>query len=233
MIESHPDYPWPEANDAVIWQGDCRELLERLPAWCVIVTDPPYGINYENRRGDIRPNLIADKIVGDADMASGQSVVTSCIRRGFPVCAFAHHRNPWAGEWRQFPVWDKGNAVGGGGDRETCWKFTWELIQISKQFGNLNGIRDGAVLRFPVTQASFGHHPTQKPVRLLSYLIEKLTSPGDLIVDPFAGSGSTLVACLKAGRPCIGIEIDPTYAAIARRRIAEARPTLFASLSPD
>jgi site-specific DNA-methyltransferase (adenine-specific) len=75
------------------------------------------------------------------------------------------------------------------------------------------------------------YHGAQKPVRVMAQLIEWFTEPDDLIVDPYCGSGSTLVACLKTGRRGIGIELDEGYCRIARRRISEATPTLFASLT--
>jgi site-specific DNA-methyltransferase (adenine-specific) len=66
-----------------------------------------------------------------------------------------------------------------------------------------------------------GRHPTQKPVRLMSALIELTTSPGQLVVDPFAGSGSTLVAAKGLGRGYFGIELDPQHAAVAEARLSE------------
>ena len=65
-------------------------------------------------------------------------------------------------------------------------------------------------------------HPTEKPVGLLASLITSVTKPGDLILDPFAGSGSTLVAAKKTGRRFIGIELDDEHFEKAQRRIGEA-----------
>ncbi len=65
-------------------------------------------------------------------------------------------------------------------------------------------------------------HPTQKPVALMRRIINDYTEPGDLILDPFCGSGTTGVACVQTGRRFIGIEIDEGYADIARARIANA-----------
>jgi len=67
------------------------------------------------------------------------------------------------------------------------------------------------------------YHPTQKPVTLMAWLLEQYTKPEDVILDPFMGSGTTGVACVQTGRSFIGCEIDPTYYAIAERRIAEAQ----------
>jgi len=66
-------------------------------------------------------------------------------------------------------------------------------------------------------------HPTQKPVALYEYLIRTYTNEGDTVLDITMGSGTTGVACVQTGRSFIGIEIDPTYYAIAERRIAEAQ----------
>jgi len=67
------------------------------------------------------------------------------------------------------------------------------------------------------------NHPTQKPVRLLRYLVEDYTTPGELVLDPFAGTGTTMVACKHTGRNYIGIEKDATYADIARERLKGPR----------
>ena len=65
-------------------------------------------------------------------------------------------------------------------------------------------------------------HPTQKPVGLMAWCIERYTSFGDTIFDPFMGSGSTGVAAMHTGRHFIGIEQDPGYFAIAQERISKA-----------
>jgi DNA modification methylase len=199
--------------------GDCLEILPTLGRVDAVITDPPYGIAYKNKRHDIRPRQYADVLIGDNDPCVGQSVTDWAHGASIPVCVFAHHRHPWRGKWRNWLVWDKGGAVGGGGDRATCWKFTWELIQVGG-FGKLNGQRDGSVLRFPIGQSNMRLHPTQKPIELMIYLIEKLTQPGATILDPFMGSGTTGVACIKTGRNFIGIEKDAGYYDIAQHRLA-------------
>lgn len=67
------------------------------------------------------------------------------------------------------------------------------------------------------------YHPTQKPVTLMVWIIERWTNPGDTILDPFMGSGTTGVACVQTGRNFIGIEIEPKYFEIAQKRITEAQ----------
>jgi len=82
-------------------------------------------------------------------------------------------------------------------------------------------------LRLPSSWQKFncevGLHPTQKPIALYSYLIRTYTNEGDVVLDVTMGSGTTGVACVQTGRNFIGIEIDPTYFAIAEKRISEAQ----------
>lgn len=66
-------------------------------------------------------------------------------------------------------------------------------------------------------------HPTPKPVSLLREILRDFTDPGDLVIDPFGGSGSTAVACRAEGRRCVAIELDPTYARLAAQRLREGR----------
>jgi site-specific DNA-methyltransferase (adenine-specific) len=108
-------------------------------------------------------------------------------------------------------VWDKGPGVGGNGNT-TLWKRSWELIQIDPHGRGASGARDVAILRYWATSWS-GHklHPTEKPLPLMRYLVEKLTRPGELILDPFMGAGTTLVAARQLGRRAIGIELERRY----------------------
>jgi site-specific DNA-methyltransferase (adenine-specific) len=73
-----------------------------------------------------------------------------------------------------------------------------------------------------VRDGSAHMHPTQKPVPLLKALLQDFTQPGDVVLDPFMGSGTTGIACVELGRRFIGIEQDPTYFALACDRIRQA-----------
>lgn len=207
-----PEFP-------ILLHGRAEEILPtlRTQVACVI-TDPPYGIAYKNNRHDLKLRKYSKTIESDDSTEIGQRVIDLCFEKGWPVCAFAHPRSPWAGNWRQYLVWDKGPTVGAGGDPSTCWKFSYELIQVGG-FGKLNGPRDSSVLKFWVNQLGSYWHPTQKDVFLLGYLIEKLTQPGDVILDPFMGSGSTGVACQMTRRKFVGIECDSEYFEVAEKRI--------------
>ena len=207
--------------------GDCLEVLPTLAGVDAVVTDPPYGIALKSHDKTGISRRKADyRIDGDASQEVGIKALELCS--AWPVAAFASPMKPWPGKWRQHLVWDK-KAGGGGGDIATCWKFDWELIQVART-GPLNGGRDSSILRYFADPQQFNFHPAAKPVDLMVYLISKVTQPGDTVLDPFMGSGTTGVACMQLGRNFIGIEKDPAYFAIAQNRIAEAQAQLVLAL---
>lgn len=219
--------PYYHDEFVTIYHGDARDILPALalPDDVLVITDPPFGIALEEHGR----NGYDWAIRGDEDQTVGIDVLGRFHSAGRGVVAFASPKKPWPGEWRQHLVWDKGPAVGGGGDRETCWKFDWELVQIANTPA-LSGKRDSSVLRYWIGQRDYALHPNQKPVPLLTYLIEKLASDNPLIVDPFMGSGSTLVAAKKCGRRALGIEVEERYCEIAATRMAQG--VLFGGSSP-
>lgn len=85
--------------------------------------------------------------------------------------------------------------------------------------GKLRESRDSSVLRFNVLPSLSKQHPAAKPVELMRYLIRQTSDPGDLILDPFFGSGTTGIAAALEGRRCIGIEKEAKYVDLARRRL--------------
>jgi DNA modification methylase len=202
--------------------GDCLEILPTLAGRVdAVITDPPYGIALDDHDPARSGRTQARRVIGDLDQAVGLRVLEWAAEQRLPTAAFASPYRPWPGKWRNLLVWDKGPAVGRGGDHATCWKRTWELIQVARN-GRLRAGRGEAVIREPVRPDHFRDHPTAKPVGLMVRLIEQLTDPGDTVLDPFMGSGTTGVACRMTGRHFIGVEIDATYHDIARRRIAAA-----------
>lgn len=228
-----PDRP---AADVELWRGDVMRLLPRLDPGAVslVLADPPYGVALKahspnvctdgTRRNRQRPTGIS----GDECLGVAMAVIEWADVHDLPLVVFASPYRPLPGEWRNVLVWDKGPAAGGGGDPATCWKRTFELIYTRRT--TLRTGRDESVFRVPVgTGADFAHHPCQKPVGLLRYLIRQLTDPGDTVLDPTMGSGSTGVVAVREGRKFIGVEIDETHYATALARLSHAAaPPLFA-----
>ncbi|BCM89093.1 modification methylase DpnIIB [Abditibacteriota bacterium] len=216
--------------------GDALKVLPTLPAgeFAAVITDPPYGKSLSNHfDGHSKRRAKSYFVENDDSQHVGLTVLEWCEIQELPTLFFADPALPWPGKWRNRLVWDKGGAVGGGGDVKTCWKQTWELIQVARN-GALNGPRENAVLSFPMLPADSALHPAQKSVPLMEYLIQKLTQPGDLVLDPFMGSGRTGVACLRTGRRFLGIEIDANYCQIAKESLeaesGQFSPRVFGGL---
>ena len=221
-----PDYtpPWPHWRSpdgtCLLIQGDCLEVLESIrpgDVQCMIV-DPPYGIAFGGHGQWFRKS---EAIQNDDSARLAEALVAWCRGQRLPLAMFFSPFKPLAVDWRSVLVWDKGAHVGIGGDRKTCWKRDFELIGVRDNLP-LTGQRDSAVLRFSALLPPPTGHVAEKPVPLLTYLVEKLSCPGATICDPCMGSGSTVVAAGLAKRRTIGIEIDPRYYEIAVSRVRAA-----------
>jgi DNA modification methylase len=213
--------PYYQDEWATIYHGDCREILLSLAEVGLVLTDPPYGIGLRNNgRRDGKRRDKDWTIAGDADQAVGQWALDVCAARAWATIAFASPMRAWAGSWRQHLVWDKGEHVGGGGDPATCWKSTWELVQVART-GVLRGSRDGAIIRVAAVKEDYAHHPSPKPAALMNYLIRKVADGTGAVLDPFMGLGPTLRAAKDLGRRSIGIELEERYCEIAARRLSQ------------
>lgn len=213
-------------GDATLYLGDCMDILPTLGKVDAVVTDPPYGINYDpssHTRYNGENNGF-DAIAND-DIETDLSLIFSLdcemiiwgaenLYRQLP------HRGRWIC-WHKRSYATKPNSMPSG-DFELAWmnKKTgfYKYVQVIHggviNADSLNGNNEP---RF---------HPTQKPVKLLEFCIE-LVKWGT-ILDPFMGSGTTGVACANLGRKFIGIEIEPKYFDIACKRIeiAYSQPRL-------
>ena len=215
-----------ESGGVKLYLGDCLDILPTLEAGSVdaVVTDPPYGMNakvdYKSRRrgglaecNDFEP-IKGDDVPLDPSPWLGFSTVAV-----FGANWYAN-RLPISGAWI---IWDKLDGLTsereiGFNDNSDC-----ELIWTNK--GNAARIIRH---RWMGCMKASEHgerrvHPTQKPVALMVALIKHLSQPGDTILDPFMGSGTTGVACVQTGRKFIGIEIDAGYFEIAKQRIEAAQ----------
>jgi site-specific DNA-methyltransferase (adenine-specific) len=215
-------------NDVEVWQGDCRELMARIPEGGVdaIVTDPPYGIRYSPGDGGspwtngVKTFAGDDLIVGD-DRPFDPSPL---LAFGVPTILWgANHyadRLPPRPSWL---VWDKrdGSTSNDFADCEMAWcseKMPARLFSHRWQGAFRDSERGKPRL-----------HPTQKPLALMMWCLSFL--PKDItVLDPFAGSGTTGVACMKTGRRAILMEVDPRYIPVIHRRLRDAATPLFDSL---
>lgn len=228
------------AEDIKIIHGDCRIVVPTLQADSVdhVITDPPYSeIIHRGARTSINEKLIDFDSISLDEL---RDVLTECgrVSRRWVIATIDWRHmlglesDPPAGlRFVRFGVWVKPNgAPQFTGDRPSAG---WEAICFLHKDGcKLRWNGGGRSSVFTENKIN-GPHPTCKPLRLVRGLIDLFTDPGDLVLDPYAGSGTTGVACLKAGRRGILIEKDEKYIPVIERRIRDAETPLFQSLSVD
>lgn len=200
--------------------GDCREVTPWLDA-DVLVTDPPYGISWKQRLGDgRRPREqvhVLDVVAGDRDTAARDDVLDAWGDR--PAIVFGSWRVPRPAGVRSLLVWHKDGAF--SGPLNAAFFTNHEEIYV---LGDAPWRKSAPPLRSVITttehrgQASRdAGHPTPKPVGLMETLVDRC--PAGVIADPFAGSGSTLVAARNLGRRAVGVEIDERYCELVASRL--------------
>ncbi len=201
--------------------GDCLNVMRDWPDGCVdlVLTDPPYGIGVDStmhKQSDTQygkaaaPKRAYPKTDWDSKPMTPRQR-DECIRLG-------HNQLFFGGNYFELPpsscwiVWDKDNGNNNFADCELIWgsfdsavrlvKYTWNGM-IQENMGNKEA----------------RYHPTQKPLGVMKWILERYSQPSDLIFDPFCGSGTTCVAAKMLGRNYIGIDISEEYCQIARDRI--------------
>jgi DNA methylase len=204
------------ADDTVtLHHGDCREI----DAWQadVLCTDPPYGIGWKLGSNPRRLSLPHAGIQNDHDTSCRDHVLEQFGDR--PGVVFGTWAAPFP-EHRQVLVWRKPVDAGIVGST-TGYRRDTELIFLTGTWPQRTAARSSVLVTNSNKNAYLrpAQHPHGKPVGLMAALIE--ACPPGTIADPFAGSGSTLLAAKLAGRRAIGVEIDERYAEIAARRLSQ------------
>lgn len=221
-------------GDCTLYLGDCTKILQTSLHYGGVITDPPYGIDYKS--GFATEELWSEDAIRNDEDTVIRDYALSLVDRTVPTLVFGSRKRTPPPENKMVLVWDKGPALGMG-DLSIPWKPSSEEIYV---LGNgFVGSRDSSnVIYHPPVQSMAKNgrrHPNEKPVGLLLILLLKM--PDVCILDPFMGSGSCGEACIKTGRPFIGIEDDPKYFDIACSRIADAhaRPDMLvqAKRQPD
>lgn len=205
--------PYYSDGSVTLYLGDCLEVTEWLAA-DVLVSDVPYGIDYRSNR---RRQTVARSILGDKDTSTRDAALERWGDR--PALIFGTWRVARPAGTRMKLVWDTKGALGMGA-MDLPWKPAHQEIYVLGS--GFKGRRSSDVLTVAPVQ-SLGYngreHPHQKPVELMRALIDKC--PEGAIADPFAGSGSTLVAAKSMGRRAIGVELEERYCEIAAKRLAQ------------
>jgi site-specific DNA-methyltransferase (adenine-specific) len=244
-------------GDCHLLLGDCVDVMRTIADGSIdmIWTDPPYG--HSNHDGDFNARLnehreIESKPIANDDMESMRRVVDQmlaeaarvlspdcccccccCCGGGGPKPTFAWvaDRMDRGGlEFFHSVIWDKKNPGLG-------WRYRrqHEMVMVAHRTGGKLLWADNDIAArniFSLMPPRERQHPNEKPVDMVRHFLQLHTLAGQVVLDPFMGSGTTLVACAKLGRKGIGIEIDPDYFEIACERVrkAYAQPDLFVAL---
>jgi site-specific DNA-methyltransferase (adenine-specific) len=213
-----------------LWHGDCLEILPQGNPDNVdlLLTDPPYGVNEktnrkENGRGNMAASYDFAPVFGDDKHFDPAHLLVFKRIVLFGANYYAS-RLPESPSWI---VWDKLNGmtsekreigVSDNADLELAWTNLGGPARIIPHRW-MGMIKESERRERRV-------HPTQKPIELMKKIIEWRTEPGDLILDPYAGSGSTLIAALQSGRRAVGIEYERAYCDVIVERLDKAAADL-------
>jgi DNA modification methylase len=196
--------------------GDCLQVMPLLGKVDAVVTDPPYGIGESQKKNLSRHKLSECTVYagGDFDHQPASDEQIEMMRR------MSSKQIIWGGNYFSLPpskcwlVWDKQNGASDFADCELAWtNMNRAVRRIYWQWSGM--IRKGEARGVKRV------HLTQKPLEVMEWCLGFLPD-AKTILDPFMGSGTTLVACQRMGRHGIGIELDPDYFDIACRRVDEA-----------
>lgn len=215
-------------GNAILYCGDCREILPLIKNVDAVVTDPPYGLNEAAGKNKSRSSLAKAKDYGSKNWDNNPvdfELIASALAKGKYSILFGgnYYPMPPSSCWL---VWDKVNGKSDFADCELAWtnlpgavrllRFMWHGMMQGKSES------EGHVQQGNKTLNELRYHPTQKPVPVMSWCIKRLPLSAETILDPFMGSGTTGVAALKLGRKFIGIELDPHYFDVACERVEDA-----------
>jgi len=201
--------------------GDCLEEMKKMEdnSFDCVITDPPYGMSYQSNWRKEKHQ----EIVGDSKYPAHLIPEFKRIARK-AVFSFCRWDNLIEVEKpKSFIVWVKNNHS--SGDLLHEYGRKWEGILFYPLEEHTFNNRPADVIDSRRIPTLF--HPTEKPVDLLKWLIRENTLKGDTILDPFMGSGTTLVAAKQLSRKATGIEISEEYCEIARKRLEETQVPIF------
>jgi len=197
--------------------GDCMDVMRGMAenSASLVLTDPPYGINFVDGGGHSPNNgwrTFYDSENGWERQRPSRAYFDEIIRIAQTVIIWGgNYFTDYLPPSQRWLVWDKGQRKFSLADGELAWTNQDKAVRI------LSYSRSAMI-------PERVNHPTQKPVALMLWCLETAAiQKGGIVFDPYMGSGTTGVACVKTGRSFIGVEISEDYFAIAKKRIAEAQ----------
>lgn len=218
----------PERSSQQIIQGDSRLELGNLESRSIdlLLTDPPYGMDFKSGWND-KDKIANDKIGNTITLLD--DVLFECARvlkddahfYIFGNIKYITEVKPIIEKHlklKQVLIWDR-EVIGMGDLKAYGNSFDIVYFGYNKTYKELNGTRERDILRFNRIDPGKNIHPTEKPISILQYMIKKSSNEDDIILDPFAGGGSTLIASKNLNRNAIGIELEENYVDLILERL--------------
>jgi len=213
QLRQHPNCFY-HTDNGVLLCGDCLEIMPMLPKVDLVLTDPPYGIDYgrsggfsaSHGWGPWRENVLWDK-----ERPSKEIFKLILSQSKVQIIWGGNYFTDYLPPTMQWLIWDKCQRNFSLSDFEMAWSSQYKASRIfnySRAKARLDGKK----------------HPTQKPIALMDWCLSFM--PQGTVLDPFLGSGTTAVACERLNRQWIGVEISEEYCAIAKKRIEKERQQL-------
>jgi site-specific DNA-methyltransferase (adenine-specific) len=188
--------PYYQEDGITIYHSDCHEVLPHLEPDSIdlVLTDPPYT--------DYHTDLYTQTSLKVLNVFMCRQLVFWSAKAEFTLDYTAIH------------IWDKKTGVGS------------EYERIFERHGSRNykmfrHYLINSTVAASYTGDAFTGHPSQKPLKLLTQLLDKFSQPDSRVLDPFMGSGGTLLAAKNLNRKCVGVEVSERYCEIAAKRLAQ------------
>jgi DNA modification methylase len=228
--------PTYETDLVRLYCADAAEVVPHLEDVDLLATDPPYGVEYRSNFRNESLDVMQGDGRGDADRAHVVTILRASVmrlRRGRHVYIFGPPE-PMREIERLTAhttlVWDKGIIGMGnlslprGPSHEPINFAVTQLSKANREAGRgqLSArLRQGSVIRCARPNSLAVRHPSEKPVDVMRQIVESSSCLGELVLDPFMGTGATVIAAILTGRRAIGVEKDPKHFEVARWRVEE------------
>lgn len=208
--------PYYQDNLVTLYNADCKIVIEELGRFECLVTDPPYGINEAAGKNKSRGRLATATDYGNSNWDCkpiDQKLLDALISKSNKAAIFGgnYYNLPASSCWL---IWDKDNGNTDFADCEMVWTNLKKAVRLKKYRWQ------GMLQQYAGERKEVRFHPTQKPLAVMKWVLDQVKA-GESVLDPFAGSGTTLIAARDYGISSVGIEREEKYCEVIANRLEQ------------